>query len=798
MLSFESVTSLVPDFPKPGIQFVDMGDLLFNVKTRNAVLDYFVAQLATIRIDAIAGLESRGFLFGMALADRLQVPFVMVRKAGKLPPPVVKTSYSLEYGKDEFELQTGQLKPEMNVVLVDDILATGGSLLAAASLVLQLQAQVSAVVVLGDISPQGSQALQEFDAKLPVIQLPKRQDLVVEIPSVRTLPNPSKHLLLYHPSMQSVAEDMYSRCSHFDLGEVQWDKFPDGSPNLKIPTHLLGRRVVFLASMFNLEQWIEQLSVLMILGRQGVQSLDIIAPYYSTGTMERVEHPSDVATADTLAQITSCCMSPTIEGLPVLSIFDLHASTVRYCFSPKEVRYQPLTAIGLALQQMIMMTDDKFIVAFPDEGSYKRFRAQLPSDIPFFLFAKQRIGDQRKLQLVQSSCPDTSLFKHVLIMDDLVQSGGTLDECRRAVHDMGFPHISCFVTHAVFPKRSYLDFLPQGRKSGFENFWVTDSNPQISSILAHSPPFRVLPIAPLIIQSLHARRPFPMHDNIHIRLASTALVKKKSTLQLQEWFPLSNVFVSATDANSGVRNQPIGREEILRGALTRLKSCRYWRQVDNEFPNVNHYVKISMENGIVKGDDGNWFDIGVVIWETKEQLAQTVKYTRPIPIPTEIVEAALENKKTVGQVYHERFGYDPQDWHLPVSGMSRAFLLAEALAECVASSRRCFSPSVSVQEMPDNPTNGPARPCRVRRDYDFFSEPYQRFLLAELRAKDQPADFYEICKQTRAAWENLSTEEKLKYEILARDDQQRYAIQLAEFRLTNPQQTKCIHGSDVQ
>jgi adenine phosphoribosyltransferase len=129
--------SIVPDFPKPGISFVDFNSVLANENSLqllfNALLDTTNNEFP--KPDKIVGLESRGFFLGASLALRLGIGFIPIRKKGKLPPPVIEESYEKEYGLDTIEVNQGLFKKDEVVVLHDDVLATGGTLLAAANLV---------------------------------------------------------------------------------------------------------------------------------------------------------------------------------------------------------------------------------------------------------------------------------------------------------------------------------------------------------------------------------------------------------------------------------------------------------------------------------------------------------------------------------------------------------------------------------------------------------------------------------------------------------------------------------------
>jgi adenine phosphoribosyltransferase len=138
----------VPDFPKPGILFRDISPLLKSHFAATVEgLDGLLTEAEWRAIDAVAGIESRGFILGAALALRRGKGFVLVRKQGKLPPPVVDVSYALEYGSGVLEMQRG----EGRLLLIDDVLATGGTLGASADLCLRAGYSVAALAVLIDL-----------------------------------------------------------------------------------------------------------------------------------------------------------------------------------------------------------------------------------------------------------------------------------------------------------------------------------------------------------------------------------------------------------------------------------------------------------------------------------------------------------------------------------------------------------------------------------------------------------------------------------------------------------------------
>ncbi len=145
MTNLEDYIRDIPDFPKPGIVFKDITPLLGNSKAFRASIEQLALALDGVACDAIVGIESRGFLFGAALAMVMDVGFVPIRKPGKLPYDVVSREYSLEYGTDKVEMHSDAVQSGQSIIVVDDLIATGGTATAACELVEQLGAKVSAL-----------------------------------------------------------------------------------------------------------------------------------------------------------------------------------------------------------------------------------------------------------------------------------------------------------------------------------------------------------------------------------------------------------------------------------------------------------------------------------------------------------------------------------------------------------------------------------------------------------------------------------------------------------------------------
>lgn len=160
----------IPGFPKPGIVFKDITPILKDPSLCTAIVSALVDALDGVAIDVVAGIESRGFLFGPSLAQKLNVPFVPVRKTGKLPYRTVSQSYDLEYGSASIECHEDAFLPGQRVLLHDDLLATGGTIAAASELMGKLGAKVVAYSFLISLDfLQGRERLKQWDA--PVFAL---------------------------------------------------------------------------------------------------------------------------------------------------------------------------------------------------------------------------------------------------------------------------------------------------------------------------------------------------------------------------------------------------------------------------------------------------------------------------------------------------------------------------------------------------------------------------------------------------------------------------------------------------
>jgi adenine phosphoribosyltransferase len=153
--ALKDIIRTIPDYPKPGILFRDITTLMGDARAFRRAIDELVQPWAGTKIDKVAGIEARGFILGGAVAHQLSAGFVPIRKKGKLPHATVRIAYSLEYGVDEMEMHQDAVQPGERVILVDDLIATGGTATAAAQLLRQIGAEVVAACFVIDLPDLG-------------------------------------------------------------------------------------------------------------------------------------------------------------------------------------------------------------------------------------------------------------------------------------------------------------------------------------------------------------------------------------------------------------------------------------------------------------------------------------------------------------------------------------------------------------------------------------------------------------------------------------------------------------------
>jgi ribose-phosphate pyrophosphokinase len=286
----------------------------------------------------------------------------------------------------------------------------------------------------------------------------------------------------------------------FTFHNTIWAKFPDGTDNIEIggfsPQNLIsGEHVLFLASFHCNDVILSQFQVMICLLQSFIQEMVVVLPFSPVGTMERVVREGQVATAATFAHMFSSL--PTCGKPTRLMVYDLHTLQNRFYLHGNAVASLQ-TAIPLLKQRLSAPGCKINCVAFPDDGAAKRFGIFFEDlNLEVIVCGKTRgEGDKRSVVIQDGDATE----KHIVIVDDLVQTGGTLYETGKVLKEAGAASVNAFVSHAVFPNQSWKRFNKGGDRACFDTFWVTNSVPTVTDLLpTKDGVFEVLDLMDLII-----------------------------------------------------------------------------------------------------------------------------------------------------------------------------------------------------------------------------------------------------------------------------------------------------------
>lgn len=642
-----------------GVTFYDMDPLLNNYKVRKGAIGELVEKVRQFRPTVVLGIESRGYGLAAHIADELGCGWLMARKAGKTPGEIERVSYSVEYGKTrELELKKNLFSEGERVLIVDDVLATGGTAEAMVKLVERCGGKPVGICFLIEINGLGGRGR----CGVPVATLMKLElgevtpfgEIEEEEKEERVvLKKSNRVVLMYYVSMKKQAKQLLKLYpTMFDEAFIDWSYFPDGTPNIHFEHNLVNRDVVFMGSLYDKNKIMEQMMLTMVLPRQGVKSLTILWPFNSMGTMERVDKEGTLATADTLASMMSRIMPSTKTGLPTVCFYDIHAQQNRFYFDDN-VRVNLLTAID-AFKKYVGKELEEMVVVFPDDGSAKRF-GQYFEGLPQIVCAKVRNGPIRSVT-IKDRINMEGEYKRAVIIDDLVQTGGTLYECLKELKKDGFEEVSAYVTHAVFPNRCYYDFMEGGSKEGFKRFYVTDSVPEVAEQLKkYSTLFTVIPLMPsfaaLLMTIIDREEEFQRETMCKVYVGSKNKGKVGAVRRAYEFLGLGCEIV-AGEGMSGVPEQPFN-EDTEKGSMNRAIFGAGYRK-----------VCVGIENGIYQEDGKNKETVVVTVIDDGE----VMKGRRDILESPEEFSGLVEGVKgtggTFGESFHRLFPELSEDnWH---------------------------------------------------------------------------------------------------------------------------------------
>lgn len=708
---------VVKDFPKPGIVFRHIGPLLKNTE----LFKYAIKQLFSTsndKFDVVCGLDARGFIMATAIQEQFGIPQVMIRKQSKLPGDKYTYEYKKEYGSDILELEVGSIKPKQRVLIIDDLMATAGTLIAAANLVEQATGTVSGIMTLIEFTDlKGRERINKAYPSTPIYSLFSLDSFNdtetltsdVHIPNVLQIkkfrptiyPNcDSLPVLMWHSTMEPFAKKIL-QVSNIRASYVNWSYFPDTWPNITFEPSitLTNKDVIFVMSISRKEIFAEQLALLVALPRQLLNSLTIIVPYLGPATHERVDYSGQLATVEPILKIISSCIPMTKTGPPILRIFDIHAPQIRF-YTNDNVTMKLMSAIPVLLEYL-KTKKERYVIAYPDDGSYKRFKCFF-EDFPQVICSKIRDGDTRKIiirervnwpeQTLEESALDNTFtdLNNVIIIDDLVQSGETLLSCAEALKSLGFTNTSAYVTHAVFPNGAWKKFTIS---SVISEFIITNTNPEVSDTLIGIKPFIVLDVQTHLCSELRINNPSIVitapKKLTDIFVASTNVTKLtavyEASLKDSSIFPNNEVFeiYSVNGISSEISEQPLGLVETSNGARNRLNNCMSLIHDESA-------IFVSIENGLIESESEGpqtpimYYDVPVIQYKLPDTEIKMINSSASgVLIPGEynsFVEKSLQSPNrsiTFGSILEKRFAI--KDWHKFISGVSRKNIIRDAM-----------------------------------------------------------------------------------------------------------------------
>lgn len=682
------------------------------------------------KIDVIAGIDPNGYLFTL-LAHILNIPFLPIRKRdGKVP----NTSFKYYNSNNEsvcLEVQMdllNKLPKSSRILVIDDILTTGESILSCIYILKQHGYRVTNIMCpIELLELNGRNKLSEYDFisfyKIPynntqIMELEyKLQDckklknsgldylnneiirLESEIEEKNKSPNnisikkikyeytptidDDRIILFYHYDMESIAKSIANEYpNHFRLGKINWNYFPDTWYNISFESPINNKNVVFLATLYDPKKFLESAMLSVIFPKQHIKSFSFIIPYFAPATFERVQSEGTLASAEPVAKLITSCLRDTKTESSILKIYDIHALPVKFYFTDNCI-VKHLSAIPLIKN---IIKKDMLTICFADEGAVKRFKHYF-IEFPMIICSKERVGIERKIIISDKyNFNNDKNMEHVIIIDDLVQTGNTLHECRKALQQYGFKKVSCFVTHAVFPNECYNDFYLNGAKSGFENFYVTNTNPMVTDKLI-ARPFIVLNInnhlAEDILEDLQIKKENNYSElnvvvsslNKHELRAVNITLNKINSLLKYRYYPIN---IYAVDSEYKSNNQLFEIDEITEGVESRLYQLYdMYKDPDTLY--------ISIDSGYCTVNEGYEYASVLIYYKGKRYEEQSDGIYIDSKDSDIIDKSRIDRSITIGSRIEERYGYPEGEWHEYYSNISRTQQLCKPLMALLSS-----------------------------------------------------------------------------------------------------------------
>jgi adenine phosphoribosyltransferase len=400
--------------------------------------------------DTVMVMDARGFLLCGEFA-REEYPIVMARKSGKLPNEGLVVEYKKEYGEDTLCISKDSVKPGARVIVLDDIIATGGTMLAADQLVQKAGGQVVAFIAPYAIEVDGRLLGECLGPRMRYVctQIEAISEKTYNLQFRGNLRH-ERVLAIAPPSLRSMAVTATNV-------PVSWGRYRRSSNIWFDPRFIEGRKIHVFLDPSNHREMIDVLQVLSILYRKDPKKLIVVIPFLEQATQDRVEfngHMESVAAVDTLSKLI---------GKHTILTFDLHAEQSQFAFH--DLRFKSLVA---DLWEFFHHENPDAIPVFPDNGAAKRFGRLADIKDPV-VFRKKRCGDKRIIR----TDDEIRNGKSYVVIDDLVRSGGTMKAVGQYLKENGAKTVSALFAHAPLEPNACANM------SIFDEVWTSDSCPRL-------------------------------------------------------------------------------------------------------------------------------------------------------------------------------------------------------------------------------------------------------------------------------------------------------------------------------
>jgi len=444
--NLQSMPTLIPKVVK--YNNVDFIDIQHNLLKQPQDLTKAIRLLANHLIyNVIVVADARGFLLAGEFMKE-KIPIVMARKKNKLPTEVETITYDKEYGTDEISIELGAIPKGSRVLIIDDILATGGTMLAIEKLVHKFDSEVVAFITPFAIEKEPGQLLCD---KIPLdkVRFAQTQLMIPKWEFKETL-NISNEIAIIPPSLNSFKPN--------NRANIRWDRFTSSSNIKFMSEELAGKDVKVYVNMLNQTEAFDVLSLLSILYRKDPKSISVIVPFMEQGTQDRIEY--DDTGMETLAQIDTIGK---IFGKNKVTTFDLHAEQSIVAFY--DLRNMSIVKV---LWDKYHELNPNSVPVFPDDGSAKRFGKLLGVIENKITFRKTRGAGDIRIVTTDDDIKDGQSY---VLIDDLVRTGSTMYNVAKFLLDRKAKTVDALFAHAPF------DPLCAKYFHIFNDVWTSNSCP---------------------------------------------------------------------------------------------------------------------------------------------------------------------------------------------------------------------------------------------------------------------------------------------------------------------------------